>query len=193
MNRGKFILFEGLDRSGKTTQVDMLVSYLQSNNIKAISMKFPDRSTEIGKIIDSYLSNSTDLDDHVIHLLFAANRWELSKKLNEFLDKGINVICDRYSYSGMAYSSVDMEWTSNTEIGLPKPECVIFMDIKPSQIVNRDNFGEERYEQIEYQNKVYTNYMDIMTDDQIIWYILDATLTINTLHERIISIVEYYL
>ena len=46
-------------------------------------MRFPDRSTVIGQTINSYLTNGIDMDDHAIHLLFSANRWELSTKMKE--------------------------------------------------------------------------------------------------------------
>lgn len=71
MRRGVFIVVEGLDRSGKTTQCDLL-----SKHFDAVSMNFPDRSTEIGKSINEYLRNKSDLNDYSIHLLFSANRWE---------------------------------------------------------------------------------------------------------------------
>mmetsp|Transcript_22908 Transcript_22908/g.38369 ORF Transcript_22908/g.38369 Transcript_22908/m.38369 type:complete len:98 (+) Transcript_22908:130-423(+) len=74
--RGAFILFEGIDRCGKTTQSKMLTETLLKQGIKAEHMRFPDRTTEIGKMINAYLTNSVDTDDKAIHLLFAANRWE---------------------------------------------------------------------------------------------------------------------
>lgn len=86
--RGKFIVFEGLDRSGKTTQVDRLCKKSEQDGPVRLQ-KFPgelssplpelnpaDRSTSIGKMIDAYLQSKADMDDRAIHLLFSANRWE---------------------------------------------------------------------------------------------------------------------
>lgn len=67
-------------------------------------MHFPNRSTEIGKTINSYLKNSKELNDQVIHLLFSANRWEYLKEMEDLLKAGTSLIVDRYSYSGVAYS-----------------------------------------------------------------------------------------
>lgn len=94
-HRGAFIVLEGLDRSGKSTQVARLVEKLEQNGKRAHLQKFPgesvvtnevppltlrtvylDRTTSIGKMIDSYLQSQSDLDDRAIHLLFSANRWE---------------------------------------------------------------------------------------------------------------------
>jgi dTMP kinase len=88
--RGAFIVLEGLDRSGKTTQTAKLVQRVEKLGKPCKLVKFPgkqfslrgrvdrglDRTTTIGKMIDSYLRSAEDLDDRVIHLLFSANRWE---------------------------------------------------------------------------------------------------------------------
>ena len=92
--RGAFIVLEGLDRSGKSTQCSKLVSNLEQEGIPATGIRFPgslrtpiqaihtlnccvvDRTTTTGKMIDAYLKQDAELDDHAIHLLFAVNRWE---------------------------------------------------------------------------------------------------------------------
>ena len=88
-------------------------------------MRFPDRTTEIGKAINGYLQNTSELDDHVIHLLFTANRWEKVSELKAALERGQHVIVDRYSFSGIAFSSakdgMSLEWCRQPERGLPKP------------------------------------------------------------------------
>lgn len=75
-NRGALVVLEGLDRSGKTTQVKLLEQRFVEEGKRVKVMRFPDRSTPIGQMIDSYLKSDVDMDDHVIHLLFSANRWE---------------------------------------------------------------------------------------------------------------------
>ena len=77
VKRGTFIVFEGCDRSGKTTVCKKLVDFLNDKKLeKAKFMRFPDRTTEVGSAINDYLKGQKELDDHVIHLLFSANRWE---------------------------------------------------------------------------------------------------------------------
>jgi dTMP kinase len=75
-SRGALIVLEGLDRSGKTSQSSRLLTYLEGLGHSAELWRFPDRSTNVGQMISSYLSNKSQLDDHTIHLLFSANRWE---------------------------------------------------------------------------------------------------------------------
>lgn len=74
--RGALVVLEGLDRSGKSSQCSRLVSYLEGQGISAELWRFPDRTTDVGKMISAYLTNTSQLDDRTIHLLFSANRWE---------------------------------------------------------------------------------------------------------------------
>ena len=101
--RGALIVLEGCDRSGKTTVCKRLINHLNDTNelLKndqkpAKMMRFPDRETPIGQEINRYLKGTKELDDHVIHLLFSANRWELQKDMKKALEAGQNIIVDRY-------------------------------------------------------------------------------------------------
>ena len=69
--RGCLIVFEGGDRSGKSTQVQRLVDSLSM----CVMQRFPDRTTHTGQIINSYLQGDP-MNDQAMHLLFSANRWE---------------------------------------------------------------------------------------------------------------------
>ena len=105
--RGAFILFEGVDRCGKTTQCKRLLASLTTKlgEGRVEFMRFPDRSTSIGSTINAYLTNQAELDDRAIHLLFAANRWEAAQRIRRLIADGVTIVCDRYSYSGVAFTS----------------------------------------------------------------------------------------
>ena len=75
-SRGALVVFEGLDRSGKTSQCGRLLSCLEGLGHSVELWRFPDRTTSVGQMISAYLTNKSQLDDHTIHLLFSANRWE---------------------------------------------------------------------------------------------------------------------
>ncbi|XP_006459808.1 hypothetical protein AGABI2DRAFT_219178 [Agaricus bisporus var. bisporus H97] len=163
-SRAPFIVIEGLDRSGKTTQAALLHSKLQSLNIPTKLLKFPDRTTPIGQMIDSYLRSQSELDDHVIHLLFSANRWELASTITDLLHSGTTILCDRYAFSGIAFSAskpsliqqdlAALEWCRAPDISLPAPDLTIFLDFSPAEAQRRSGYGEERYEKIDVQNRV---------------------------------------
>jgi len=158
--RGALIVLEGLDRSGKTTQVNLLEQRLSGLGKKVKVMRFPDRSTPIGQMIDAYLKSATHMEDHVIHLLFSANRWESVNTIRGLLAGGTTVICDRYYYSGIVYSaakqnpSLTLQWARAPEIGLPRPDMVMFLDLEESAARARGGWGEELYERSEIQRRV---------------------------------------
>ena len=68
-------------------------------------MRFPDRETDIGRLISAYLEKASEIDDSAVHLLFSANRWEKRQAIQDALSRGHNVVMDRYAYSGVAFSA----------------------------------------------------------------------------------------
>ncbi|KAJ4822533.1 dTMP kinase [Turnera subulata] len=156
-SRGALIVLEGLDRSGKTSQSSRLLSSLEGLGYSAELWRFPDRTTSVGQMISAYLSNESQLDDRTIHLLFSANRWEKRSLMESKLKSGTTLIVDRYSYSGVAFSSakgLDVEWCKAPEIGLLAPDLVLYLDIPPEKAAERGGYGGERYERLEFQRKV---------------------------------------
>lgn len=158
LNRGAFIVFEGVDRAGKSTQARMLVEFLQSKlSCKVHLLRFPDRTTEIGKLIDGCLRAKKKLPTESLHLLFSANRWELKEQIESALLRGEHVVCDRYAFSGIAFSAaqgLDFDWCAAPDKGLIKPDAVFFLDLPLEVAAARGGFGEEIFENAEMQIKV---------------------------------------
>lgn len=191
MKKGYFILFEGCDRTGKTTQARLLAEsgLLKPNE----QMRFPDRTTEIGKMIDQYLKKSADLNDQAVHLLFSANRWELSEKILNLLNNGTSIICDRYWYSGVAYTAakgISIEWCKQPDVGIPQPDLVIFFDADVQKLQSRGEFGEERYEKIEFQKKVRENFLKLKGNN---WVTIDASKPIEEVTSDVQKAVKNFL
>ncbi|OTA94583.1 hypothetical protein M434DRAFT_394525 [Hypoxylon sp. CO27-5] len=158
--RGAFIVFEGMDRAGKTTQAKLLQQRCIESGREVRFMRFPDRTTPIGQMIDSYLKGETEVEDHVIHLLFSANRWEAVKKIKAELEAGHTIICDRFYHSGIVYSaaknikSLSLSWAKAPEVGLPRPDMVLFLDLEEEVARERGGWGGEVYEKGEMQRRV---------------------------------------
>jgi dTMP kinase len=190
--RGKFILFEGCDHSGKTTQSKKLVKSLMELNIKTEYFCFPIRNTIIGNLIKQYLEKKIDFSPQVIHLLFSANRWEKKEEMEKLLNEGVNLVVDRYSFSGIVYSSIkenmEMDWCKNTEKGLLIPDMVIFCKSKPNN--TRQGYGNERYEEDDIQQKIlnYFNYFAKKGN----WLFVENG-SIEELHEKILSKVKKWI
>ncbi|CAI8593126.1 unnamed protein product [Vicia faba] len=187
--RGALVVLEGLDRSGKSSQCSRLVSYLEGQGLSAELWRFPDRTTDVGQMISAYLTNASQLDDHTIHLLFSANRWEKRSLMEEKLKSGITLIVDRYSYSGVAFSSakgLDIEWCKAPEIGLLAPDLVAYLDISPDKAAERGGYGDERYEKLEFQKKVAEHYK-VLHDAS--WKVVDAWQPIEDVEKQLQEIV----
>lgn len=177
--RGAFIVFEGLDRCGKTTQSSRLLADLRAKGLDAELWRFPERDPSLaatGPLIDAYLkkkpaptadgddnatASASSMDDAAAHLLFSANRWERRPALLAALKSGRTIVADRYAHSGVAYSAakkregMDRAWCAAPDEGLPAPDVVVFLDAgKGGNLASRGGYGEERYEVPEFQAEV---------------------------------------
>ena len=144
-HRGAFIVLEGVDRCGKTTQCGLLLKHLLSLGLSAMAIRFPDRTTCVGTLINSYLQSSQNLDDRAIHLLFSANRWEAVPNMTQTLAAGTTMICDRYAHSGVAFSSgkdagLTVDWCKGPDLGLPAPDAVIFLNLSQEESEQRGGY-----------------------------------------------------
>ncbi|XP_038572663.1 thymidylate kinase [Micropterus salmoides] len=187
--RGALIVLEGVDKAGKTTQCKKLVQSLQQSSRPVEMMRFPDRTTTIGKLISAYLENKSDLEDHTVHLLFSANRWELVPLMKKKLEQGTTLVVDRYAFSGAAFTSAKpgfcLDWCKNPDVGLPKPDLVMFLQLSPAEAALRGQFGEERYETSVFQRAVQQQFEQLMKDPSVNWQVIDASQTVEDVHRDI--------
>lgn len=204
--RGAFIVFEGLDRSGKTTQSTRLAAWLRTvpgpntpKSPRAVEhLRFPDRSTAIGASLGAYLGGAIEQDDRAVHLLFSANRWERAAELERLLAAGTTCVVDRYYYSGCVYSAakgvagMDLEWCRGPEVGLPRPDVCLFFDLAPEEVLRRGGFGEERYERREMQARVRGLYEEMRGhgDEGEDMVIVDAGRSMEEVEAQVQGIVE---
>ncbi|KAH7042723.1 thymidylate kinase-domain-containing protein [Macrophomina phaseolina] len=201
--RGKLIVFEGLDRAGKSTQSGRLVTRLQELGQRVQHMRFPDRTTPIGQMINAYLTGASEQEDHVIHLLFSANRWEAAAKIKSLIAEGTTVVIDRYYYSGCVYSaakdnpSLSLEWARHPEVGLPRPDLVIFLDISPEKAAQRGGFGSEKYENSKMQKRVRELFAEMkqMQQEGQDFVTVDAgeseAVVARTVEEAVLEVIEH--
>jgi len=185
MGRGVLIVFEGCDKSGKSTQVQKLVETLNDNGVKAEKGRFPERSTAIGQVINSYIEKKIELHDKAVHLLFSANRWELVASMKKKLESGITLVIDRYAFSGVAFTSakgLDFEWCKSCDSYLPTPDQVFYLDIPVDEASSRGDFGGERYEVSSFQKTVQERFK-LLKDDS--WQVIDARDTIENIHKKL--------
>lgn len=190
-SRGAFLVFEGCDRAGKSTQVRLLLEALKTRNVPVASRCFPDRTTAVGSVIDSYLSKKDDkaaLSPETIHLLFSANRWECKDEILRTLQGGTTLLVDRYAASGAAYSAAttgkDLDWCKQPDKGLPSPDAVIFLKISRDAQRTRNNWGNERFENDSIQQKVSSNFEKLQEQT---WCVVDADQDPMVVHKRVLE------
>ena len=148
-------------------------------------------------MINSYLTREAHQDDHSIHLLFSANRWEAVKSILDALQAGITLIVDRYSFSGAVYSAakdnpdLSLNWAWCPEIGLPQPDLVYFLDISSADAAKRGGYGDERYETEKMQSRVRTLFNELFSRvPNLNLHKVDAGGTIEDVASNIFSIFD---
>jgi len=161
-----FIVIEGLDGSGTTTQLDNITSFLSNKNISHVRT-FEPTGKATGLLIRDVLSGSIPLKQETIAYLFAADRNEhiYGKKdgIIELLRSHEYVISDRYHFSSIAYQSIGSEKDLVMKLNerFPLPEYLIFIDVPVEECQKRmkkRKAVEDIYDHIEYQSQVLENY-----------------------------------
>lgn len=178
--RGKLIVFEGLDKTGKTTCIETLSAYLNADDIQHVILKFPNVNSQTGGIIKSVRSGLTEIHPKALHMIFSANRWEQVGNIKAYLDNGIHVLCDRYFYSGIAYSvgkyNLDLDWCCKTEEGLIVPDMVFYFTASIETMMQR-GFGTDTFECRESINNINSVYLKLKTFDR--WRIINGNRSVE--------------
>ena len=190
------VVIEGGDQAGKLTQSTLLEKALKKRKVKTKLFHFPDYTTPVGKEIRKYLDGKRKFPPQVIHCLLAANRWE---KLDEILaaqEKNSVLIMNRYYHSNLIYglaNGVKQKWLENLDVGLPKADLVILLDVtqkesfsrspqnEKGKIMERDKF--EKNEQ--FSRKISEIYRT--TAKKKHWKIIDASKPKEKVHEEILK------
>lgn len=162
---GKFIVFEGLDGSGITTQSTLLRNYFTSKGKDAVLTKEPTDGL-IGGIIKSCLRHEWKTNPHTLQLLFTADRAHHATDIEASLKKNKIVICDRYVLSSLAYGSMDvsMPLLKQLNANFRKPHLTIFVDTIPSVCMERIKKARPHIELFEEENRleqIRKNYNDL--------------------------------
>ena len=170
MKKGKFIVLEGIDGCGKSTQSRLLLEYLRSKGVACIGTREP-TDGPIGGLIRQCLKGQIETDEKAIAALFVADRLDhilgpreaILQKINE----GVTVISDRYYFSSYAYHGafMSMDWVieaNRFSAEALRPDLNIFLDIEPEQSVKRLARRDEleRYEKIEAMTLIREKYFE---------------------------------
>lgn len=204
--KGKFFVFEGIDGSGKSTQVKLLAKSLEENGHKVYTTCEPTDGA-IGKFIREILRGGIKASEKTIAALFLADRLDhLENELNglrQKVDEGYIVICDRYYFSSYAYHSahVPLSWVIEANsvcADILKPTLNLFLDISPQKSLERIQAGREDFELFENEERLtttrtqYFNAFERLKDQENIT-IINADDDIQTLSANILKEVSKHL
>lgn len=171
--KGRFIVFEGIDGSGKSTQISLLEKSLLSLGHRVYKTAEP-TETAVGGLIRDTLAGATERSTAELAALFLADRIRHNDNpvtgIRHYLNSGVDVICDRYYYSSFAYQglSTDLPWVMDLNLGcaeILRPDLCIFLDLDAQQCkerVDATRFHLEIYEQSgEQLNRIRGKFFEV--------------------------------
>ena len=189
----KFIVLEGLDGAGTTTQLKMLKQRFDERKIDSFSTMEPTDGV-IGRVIRDALRKKIVLDDKTLALLFASDRNEHLYGKNgiiEQIEQDRWVICDRYLFSSIAYQSLacDRNWIVDIN-NFPLPEYLFFIVTSPNECQKRmeNRMEKELFEDIKLQERILDNYnygINRYKTSGIKVFYIDGEEPIETINEKI--------
>ena len=183
-----YIVFEGIDGSGKSTQIGLLKEWLEANGFRVEALREPTDS-ELGKLIRGILQRpdaSSDEVQNILALLFAADRLYIMDKLN---DESKIIISDRSFISSLAYQK-NPEWVEVLNKYAKKPDLLILLDLDVKKSVARTS-GEDTFENEKFLTETRENYLKLVENYE--HQIIDANNGINKVSSDIKKAVAPYL
>lgn len=207
MKDGLFVVFEGIDGAGKTTQTELLADALRTLG-REVALSAEPTSLESGKAIRRALSGSEKKTECQMAAMFVLDR--ISHNVDENMgiqvltSKGTDVISDRYYYSSLAYqgTATDYEWVKAMNLCAPeirRPDVCIYLDLLPQQSLERISRGRdsvEIYENLEKLTSVRNAFISVIEDlrnDGENIFTVDANREPAVIAEDIFNIVKRYL
>lgn len=215
----KLIIIEGLDGSGKSTQIKLLEEYLKSNEIIYKKIKLPDYESPSSTLVKMYLggefgSSADDVNAYAAGAFYAVDRYvSFNLGWKKDYESGTLIIADRYATSNSIYqmekieeSKWDeyLEWSEDFEynkLSIPRPDCVIYLDM-PVEISQR--LMTSRYDGDENKKDVHEVNVDFLnkcrksalyTAEKQGWKVIECSngkepYSVDEIHKKIIDIVK---
>ena len=183
-SRPLFIVFDGMDGTGKTTQMKLLASRLEAAGIPVVLTAEPTDS-EDGRRLRRALGGKETASNSRLAALFLLDRIGHNEEIARYLAEGKTVLCDRYYYSSLAYQGVGdaFDWVADMNLHCPDirhPDGCIVLDMDPNVSMARIHAGRdaealEIYETVEKQQKIRERFARTLTHVEA----TDTVITVN--------------
>lgn len=193
---GKFIVIEGIDNAGKSSQSILLADHLRSKGLKVLLTREPTNGI-LGGISKAALNKELNISDKSLQLLFCADRaHHLDREIEPAMNKGFNVICDRYFFSTLAYgfaSNINYKWLRSVNISFRKPDLGIYLDLDPKISLSRSAKqidSLQLFDSVQKLSKVRQAYLSIAKEFHL--KKVDAEGSVEDINQRINKIVDKF-
>lgn len=197
---GKFIVFDGLDGSGQSTQATKLVAYLNERFKNKFGYPGAHLTKEpttflIGGLIRSQLTHDWKSSPECLQLLFAADRaHHLEKEVIPLLELGVTVVSDRYAFSSFAFGGLelDRDWLFKVNEKFLLPDLTFFLKVSPRVCIERiktNRFETTLFEHEEIMRRVWVNYQKLAEKFQNV-HIINGERPPDKVFEEIAKITE---
>jgi dTMP kinase len=188
---GQLIVIDGIDQSGKKMQAELLARKIRHHGFSCIIWSFPAYRTLLGRRLKAYLTGKERADLRVVHLLYAANKWEVAAKINEQRARGTVVIANRYTPSNLAYGAahgLSLKWLTALEANLPKPNRIFILDVPVKISFSRKTQQRDIHEEdAAYLKRVRRMYLRLARQHN--WIIINGESAPSVVHSRIWNLV----
>lgn len=187
IKKGKLIVFYGTNNLGKSTQAKILIEKLKEKNIEAEYLKYPIYDLEpSGPILNNYLRNGNpyNLSAREAQIIYCLNRTQYQKTLEEKLNKGINIVAEDYTGTGIAWgvgARVEQEFLENINSHLLKEDIALLFDGERFKEAVEKNHKHEQND--EFSQKVRQIHLDL--GKKYGWEMIDANLNIEEISDII--------
>lgn len=196
MPTGKFIAFEGLDGSGSSTQVELLVKKLNKLKKKAFVTKEPTNNI-VGGLLRGLLTKEWQTSSEGFQLLFAADRaHHLKREVLPAIESDKIVVSDRYFFSTIAFGSIDLpkEWLEQINSRFPIPDITFLIKVAPKVCLERIGKaarpGFEFFEEQEKLEKTWLTYESLASDPKNKIRIINGERSVEVIEKEIFDIVK---
>lgn len=200
MTQGLFITFEGPDGCGKTTQMNLLAQYFEKKGKKVVLTREPGGKGLGEKVREILLNYDGEVSDRCESFLFLADRAQnIDIIVKPAVKQGEIVLCDRHIDSTVAYQGYgrgldinEINMLNNLATGGKKPDLTLVFDVDVETSMKRVGKEKDRMESAgtEFHNRVRNGYLELATQEPDRIKVLDATKTIEEIHEKVIEIIE---
>lgn len=195
MQKGKLIVFEGIDGAGSTTQLRLFGKYLKKKKLKYVETCEP-TDGPIGKLIRRALRHELKFSWDTLQLMYSADRADhIDKLIKPNLNRGVNVISDRYYLSTFAYGELNLDgrWLRELNGQFQAADITFYIDT-PAKVaigrIKKSRSQKELFEKEKFLENVRMNYLKMVKEFPKQVQVIDGTRPIDEVAGKVVQIFE---